>query len=104
MSCLELNLAGPGTPNPAEEIPAEAEARVIANVRKPARVLVVDDEAHVRSMVGSTLERKGYEVQLASSGREALAALELNTYDLVLTDIVMQDLTGIALDRKSTSL
>ncbi len=48
-------------------------------------------------MVGSTLERKGYEVQLASSGREALAALELNSYDLVLTDIVMQDLNGIAL-------
>lgn len=94
---MEVNLAGPGTPNPAEEIPAEAEARVVANVRKPARVLVVDDEAHVRSMVGSTLERKGYEVQLASSGREALAALELNSYDLVLTDIVMQDLNGIAL-------
>ena len=92
-----MNLAGPGTPSPAEELPAEAEARVIANVRKPARVLVVDDEAHVRSMVGSTLERKGYEVQLASSGREALAALEMNTYDLVLTDIVMQDLNGIAL-------
>ena len=34
---------------------------------------------------------------LASSGREAIEALEMNTYDLVLTDIVMQDLNGIAL-------
>jgi len=48
-------------------------------------------------MMGSTLERNGYEVQLASSGREALEVLAQNTYDLVLTDIVMQDLNGIAL-------
>ena len=71
--------------------------RVLADAVRPARVLVVDDEAHVRSMMGSTLERRGYEVQLASSGREALEALALSTFDLVLTDIVMQDLNGIAL-------
>ena len=38
----------------------------------PARILVVDDEAHVRSMIGATLERQGYQVQLAASGLEAL--------------------------------
>ena len=59
--------------------------------------MVVDDETHVRAMMGSTLERQGYEVHLASSGREALETLELNTFDLVLTDIVMQDVNGIAL-------
>lgn len=48
-------------------------------------------------MMGSTLERQGYEVVLASSGREALESLELNSFDLVLTDIVMQDVNGIAL-------
>ncbi len=65
--------------------------------RRTARILVVDDETHVRAMMGSTLERQGYEVQLASGGREALESLELNTFDLVLTDIVMQDVNGIAL-------
>ena len=38
---------------------------------RPA-ILVVDDENHVRSMIGATLERQGYDVQLASSGRELL--------------------------------
>ena len=69
---MALNLAGPGTPNPAEVFPAEGEARAIIDAGRPARVLVVDDEAHVRSMIGATLERQGYNVQLAASGREAL--------------------------------
>jgi putative nucleotidyltransferase with HDIG domain len=57
----------------------------------------VDDEAHVRSMIGATLERQGYNVQLASSGREAVDTLDRNTFELVLTDIVMQEGNGIAL-------
>jgi putative nucleotidyltransferase with HDIG domain len=94
---LALNLAGPGTPKRTKSLRAEGEARGIADERKPARVLVVDDESPVRSMMGSILERQGYDVQLAASGREALEALKLNAFDLVLTDIVMQDVNGIAL-------
>ena len=65
--------------------------------RKPTRVLVVDDETPVRTMMAAALERQGYTVELAGGGREALALLELNTFNLVLTDIVMQDVDGIAL-------
>ncbi|MGH9606757.1 MAG: HD domain-containing phosphohydrolase [Terracidiphilus sp.] len=65
--------------------------------RKSARILVVDDEGPVRSMIGSALERQGFDVELASSGREALEIVETNNFDLVLTDIVMQDVNGIAL-------
>jgi cyclic di-GMP phosphodiesterase len=93
---VDLNVVGPSAPNSAVAANAEAEMRSLASSR-PARVLIVDDEAHVRSMVGSTLERRGYEVQLAASGREALELLAMYVYDLVLTDIVMQDLNGIAL-------
>jgi putative nucleotidyltransferase with HDIG domain len=64
---------------------------------KAPRILVVDDEPHVRTMIGSTLERHGYDVQLASSGREGLEILERNAFDLVLTDIIMQDGNGITL-------
>jgi putative nucleotidyltransferase with HDIG domain len=86
-------------PNAAENSGAAPEVRSSSNggARKTARILVVDDETHVRAMVGSTLERQGFEVQLASSGREALETLELGNFDLVLTDIVMQDVNGIAL-------
>jgi putative nucleotidyltransferase with HDIG domain len=86
-----------GLPDPAAKARAESEARNPARARRPARILVVDDEAHVRSMIGATLERQGYDVQMASSGREAYETLELNSFDLVLTDIVMQDGNGIVL-------
>ena len=61
------------------------------------RILVVDDEAPVRAMIGATLERQGYEVQLATSGAQAMELLDAGAFDLVLTDIVMQDGNGIAL-------
>jgi putative nucleotidyltransferase with HDIG domain len=75
----------------------DAGAHAMLRPRRAARILVVDDESHVRSMMGATLERQGYEVQLAASGHEAMGMLESNSYDLVLTDIVMQDGNGIAL-------
>ncbi len=64
---------------------------------KAARILVVDDEKPVRTMLATALERQGYTVEQASGGREALEALELNNFNLVLTDIVMNDVNGIAL-------
>ena len=95
--CLALDLAGPDGSNRANDSGAEGEKRPNSAQRKIARILVVDDETQVRAMIASTLERHGYEVILASNGREALAAISLNTFDLVLTDIVMQDVNGIAL-------
>src|SRR6202012_2970014 len=85
-ACLALNLAGPGSPRAGEDLGAEGAAPAADPRNKAARILAVDDEAHVRAMMGSTLERQGYEVLLASSGREALESLELHTFDLVLTD------------------
>src|SRR5215469_7460570 len=81
----------------AMPLPADHDARIMARARKPARILVVDDETHVRSMIGVALERQGYDVQLARSGREAIELVERNTFDLVLADIVMQDGNGIHL-------
>jgi putative nucleotidyltransferase with HDIG domain len=94
---LALRLAETGSPDPTANARAESDAHSSARTRRPARILVVDDEAHVRSMIGATLERQGYDVQMASCGREAFETLELNSFDLVLTDIVMQDGNGIAL-------
>lgn len=74
---------------------ADMHARI--QPRKSARILVVDDEAHVRSMIGATLERQGYDVHMAGSGAEAMETMSQKPFDLVLTDIVMQDRSGIAL-------
>jgi putative nucleotidyltransferase with HDIG domain len=48
-------------------------------------------------MIAATLERQGYQVMLASGGREAVDALEQDSFELILTDIVMQDGNGLAL-------
>src|SRR6266568_2577058 len=76
---------------------ASAETRATMRMRKAARILVVDDEAHVRSMIAATLQRQGYEVVLASGGREALEAIDQDGFELILTDIVMQEGNGLAL-------
>src|SRR5580698_6698759 len=94
---LALNLVRPQAVPPASGSRTDDEQRTAPRQRPVARILVVDDEPHVRTMIGSTLERQGYDVQLASSGREGLEILERNSFDLVLTDIVMQDGNGITL-------
>ena len=58
---------------------------------------MVDDEAPVRSMIGATLERQGYEVQLAVERPRSHGDPGRDAFDLVLTEIVMQDGNGIAL-------
>jgi putative nucleotidyltransferase with HDIG domain len=94
---LALNLPGLGAPKSGAVARAEGEALSPGRLRRSARILAVDDEPHVRSMIGATLERQGFDVQLAASGREAMEILERGAFDLVLTDIVMQDGNGIAL-------
>jgi putative nucleotidyltransferase with HDIG domain len=94
---LGLNLAELVAPKAMVSIPAADDLRASTALRKMARILVVDDEAHVRSMIGATLERRGYDVLMASCGRDAMAMIDENSFDLVLTDIVMKDGNGIAL-------
>jgi PleD family two-component response regulator len=53
------------------------------------RVLVVDDEPFMGYLVGTLLLPLGHQVDVASSGEEALECLEREVYDLVLCDLVM---------------
>ena len=57
-------------------------------------VFVIDDDIHINNMLRELLEREGYSVGSAFSGGEALAALEKNTPDLVLLDLMMPGLSG----------
>jgi DNA-binding response OmpR family regulator len=62
-----------------------------------ARVLVVDDEAVIRSFLVRVLEREGHTVIAASNGAEALDVLQQTTVDLMLSDIRMDQLDGVEL-------
>jgi two-component system, NtrC family, response regulator PilR len=60
------------------------------------QVLVVDDEAHIRELLGMTLSRMGLDAQCAASTAEAFALLARNHYDLCLTDMRLSDGDGLA--------
>ena len=62
-----------------------------------ARVLVAEDEATVREFVARALGLAGHHVTAVVDGGEALEALDKAAYDLLLTDIVMPVMDGIAL-------
>lgn len=61
------------------------------------RILIIDDEPYILLMLKKMLERAGYEVDLASNGREGMAVFEQNSADLVITDIIMPDKEGLEL-------
>jgi len=60
-----------------------------------ARILVVDDEAPVRKVLRTMLERAGYDVEDAPNGSIALEVLRDDPADVVITDIVMPEKEGI---------
>jgi two-component system response regulator PilR (NtrC family) len=60
---------------------------------------VVDDERSIRELLDVTLSQEGYEVTLAEGGEAAVRALDSATFDLVVTDLRMRDVDGLAVLR-----
>lgn len=59
------------------------------------RLLVVDDNEMNRDMLSRRLQRRGYSVEMADGGAAALQAVENDTFDLILLDIMMPDIDGM---------
>ena len=62
-------------------------------------ILVVDDDAAIRRMLTRTLEREGYVVEAAADGGAALAAIERAAPNLVVLDVAMPGLDGLAVSQ-----
>ena len=76
--------------------PVETSGRLVAG-RRRSRVLVVDDDSDVRQMTGEMLTERGYAVELAADGDEALAILRRDGgFDVLLVDYVMPGKSGVA--------
>jgi len=60
-----------------------------------AHILVVDDELSMREFLEVLLQREGYQVACAESGRKAIALLQETDFDLLLCDIRLGDITGL---------
>ena len=73
--------------------------------KEESRILVVDDEESLRLTFKTFLSREGYgPVTTASTFDEALALIENNTYDLIVSDIVLEGASGIDLLRRAKEL
>ncbi|MFG1695475.1 response regulator transcription factor [Nonomuraea sp. NPDC049309] len=61
-----------------------------------ARLLVVDDEPNIRELFSASLRMAGFEVLTAADGRQALRVAEESSPDLVMLDVMLPDLDGLA--------
>ena len=61
----------------------------------PIRILVVDDESDIRNVLRLLLTSRGYSVEEAANGREALERVQKNAYDLIILDIMMPEMNGV---------
>jgi len=83
-------------PAPASPVPRDAAAR--------PRILVVDDESSIRDLLAKTLSLAEYDVDTAPDGRSALERLRLYPYDLLIADLKMPGIDGLAVIREAKRL
>ena len=72
--------------------------------RKKFNILVVDDDPSLLQTNFFILEDNGYEIATATSGEKAIEALESRCFDLVITDLNMGQVNGIAVLKKAKEL
>jgi len=69
-----------------------------------AKILLAEDEAAVREFISRALAIQGHDVDVACDGDEALTRLKRQTYDLLITDVIMPGMDGIALSLHANEL
>src|SRR5262245_54735033 len=65
------------------------------------RVLVIDDEEWHAEAVSESLQRKGFDCTIATTGSEGARRIEQDDFDVILTDLRMDDMDGLAIVRKA---
>ncbi|HUT04979.1 MAG TPA: response regulator [bacterium] len=73
-------------------------------MHRAKRILIIDDEEAVRTVLAKFMSREGFEHDCASSGDEAIWLLETNEYDFVITDLVMPGAHGLELLERIKSM
>jgi len=90
---------------PRPSLPAEqAEARLSTPPVSRGHILIVDGEAHARSSLAELLRKERYQVETAADGFKALAKIEEVAPELLLTELSMPGLDGLALMHKARAL
>lgn len=59
------------------------------------RILIIEDDEQIQLMLKGTLEDEGYEVRIASNGKEGIRCWQQEPFDLVITDLLMPEKEGL---------
>jgi DNA-binding response OmpR family regulator len=65
-----------------------------------ARILLVEDESHLAGPLQFNLEQEGYEIRATASGKEALALLKREKFDLIILDLTLEEMDGLEVARQ----
>jgi DNA-binding response OmpR family regulator len=77
-----------------------AKGQAVEKQAASSTILVVDDEAEIRELVGEFLQRRGYQIKTAANGEEGLSLIRQSPPDLALLDIYMPGMNGVELLRQ----
>jgi two-component system, sensor histidine kinase and response regulator len=91
---LDAILTALGTKPTKEAAPALVTRHSLRENRSPLRILLAEDNVVNQVLAVRLLEKRGHQVTLAANGKEALAALEKNSFDLVFMDVQMPEVDG----------
>src|SRR5262249_26279151 len=92
LGCKIVDAKGRGLPVPG--LPAEPDREGLWG--RPLRILLAEDNVVNQQVTLLTLEKQGHQGRVVGNGREALAALEEQPFDLILMDVQMPELDGLA--------
>ena len=65
------------------------------------KILIVDDDPHIRSIIAQMVKRSGHSCQTAADGVEALSLIQKHTFDIIISDISMPRMSGLELMRQT---
>jgi len=77
---------------------------VIVRSKPRARLLIVDDDKAIRSLLAAVAKRAGFSVDVARDGLEALELLESKAYDIAIVDLMMPRLSGYELVQRISAI
>ncbi len=67
------------------------------------KILLIEDEILIQKSLQKLLEKKGVDVDVASQGREAIELIKANSYDRIVCDLMLKDITGFDVIEESKS-